>query len=252
MEYHKSIHIHGGYMQRRSQSFIKLLVFILILVSLACSTSQLAAPTSTPKPKPTKTRTPTKTPKPSQTPQPTRTPDIEATQYRDKLNTEVQTYYDAGYLTTTDGKFKEYDDFYKDWAQLGWYNSWKLKDTASDFYMKAHFKWSSAYRSADLSGCGFIFALQDNENGDHYAVFLDRSKVYFVVTGYYYEPFNPTRGTARVKFDNPADHPIEANFTLIVKGTTAYVLVDEELVGEYTLSASKPLDGQLGLALLSG
>ncbi|HEX2998016.1 MAG TPA: hypothetical protein VHP14_24540 [Anaerolineales bacterium] len=239
-------------MQRRSQKPIKLLVFILILVSLACSTSQLAAPTSTPKPKPTKTRTPTKTPKPSQTPQPTRTPDVDATQYRNELNTEVQTYYDAGYLTTTEGKFKEYDDFHEDWAQLGWYSSWKFKDTASDFYMKAHFKWSSAYRSADLSGCGFIFALQDNENGDHYAVFLDRSKVYFVVTGYYYEPFNPTHGTGRVKFDNPADHPVEADFTLIVKGTTAYVLVDEELVGEYTLSASKPLDGRLGLALLSG
>ena len=164
-------------MQRNTQNPIRLFVFVLILVSLACSTSQLATPTNTPKP--TKTTSPTKTPKPSQTPSPTRTPDVAATQHRGELNAEVQTYYDKGYLTTTKGKFKEYEDFREEWAQLGWYNSWGLSATASDFYMKAHFKWSSAYRSADLSGCGFIFALQDNENGDHYAVFLDRSKVYF-------------------------------------------------------------------------
>jgi len=237
-------------MQRKAQNPIMLFVFVLILVSLACSTSQPATPTNTPKP--TKTASPTKTPKPSQTPWPTRTPNVAATQRRDELNAEVQTYYDKGYLTTTKGKFKEYDDFRKEWAQLGWYNSWGLRDIASDFYMKAHFKWSSAYRSADISGCGFIFALQDNENGDHYAVFLDRSRVYFVVTGYYYESFNPTRGTGRVNFDNPADHPIEADFTLIVKSAYAYVLVDEELVGEYTLSESRILRGELGLALLSG
>ena len=73
-----------------------------------------------------------------------------------------------------------------------------------------------------------------------------------VETGYYYEPFSPTRGTGRVNFDNPADHPVEADFTIIVKGAYAYVLVDEELVGEYTLSESKILRGELGLALLSG
>lgn len=241
-------------MKRKTQNPIILFAFVLILISIACSTSQppTASRTNTPKPTATKTVPPTKTPKPSATPRPTQTPDLAATKHADELNAEVESYFDKGYLTTTKGKFREYHDFREDWAQLGWYNSWSLKDTASDFYMKAHLKWSSAYRSADLSGCGFVFALQDNENGDHYAVFLDRSKVYFVETGYYYKPFNPTRGTGRVKFDNPADHPAEADFTLLVKGAYAYVLVDEELVGEYTLSQSRNLHGKLGLALLSG
>lgn len=61
-----------------------------------------------------------------------------------------------------------------------------------------------------------------------------------------------TRGTGRVQFDNPFDHPVEADLTLIVKGTYAYVLVDDEVVGEYTLSQSKILRGTIGLALLSG
>jgi hypothetical protein len=117
--------------------------------------------------------------------------------------------------------------------------------------MSAHFKWSSAYRNADTSGCGFIFAGQ--ENNDHYAVFLDRSKILFVETrSPFYNPVGLTRGTGRVKFDNPADHPAEADFTLIVRDAYAYVLVDDELVGEYTLAQSKVLKGKLGLALLSG
>lgn len=240
-------------MQRKSQNPVLLFVLLLILLLNACATSQPPpTATSTPEPTATKVLTPTQTPKPSPTPRPTNTPNLAATERRDELQLEVQSYFDQGYLTTTEGRFREYEDFREEWAQLGWYNSWSFTDTASDFLMSAHLKWSSAYRSADLSGCGFVFALQNNENGDHYGVFLDRSKVYFVETGYYYRPFNPTRGTGRVNFENPADHPVEADLTLIVKGTTAYVWVDEELVGEYTLSQSRTLRGRLGVALLSG
>ena len=73
-----------------------------------------------------------------------------------------------------------------------------------------------------------------------------------VETSYYYRSIGPTRGTGRVKLDNPADRQVEADFTLIVKGAYAYVLVDEEVVGEYTLAQSKNLHGRLGLSLLSG
>ena len=55
-----------------------------------------------------------------------------------------------------------------------------------------------------------------------------------------------------MNLDNPVDHPVEADFALIVKGAYAYVLVNEEVVGEYTLAQSKVLRGRLGLSLLSG
>lgn len=227
--------------------------FLFILVSLACATFQ-PKPTSTPEPTSTLAPSPTatQTRRPSPTPRPTRTPNLAATEHAEELAVEVQSYFDQGYLTTTAGVFREFEEFREEWAQLGWYSSWLFNETASDFYMAAHFKWSSAYRNADVSGCGFIFALQNNENRDHYAVFLDRSQVYFVETGYYYQPFRPTRGTGRVNFANPADQPVEADFTLIVKDAYAYVLVDGEVVGEYTLSQSRNLEGRLGLALLSG
>jgi len=166
---------------------------------------------------------------------------------------EAQKYFDLGYLTTVDGKFVQYDDYFYEWAQLGWYRWMTLKEKPSDFFITAHLKWSSAFRNADVSGCGFVFAIQDND--DHYAVFLDRREVLFLnadQTKNYSTRVNVTRGTGRVKFNNPADQAVEADFTVIVKGAYAYVLVDGEVVGEYTLSKSKVLHGNLGLTTFSG
>jgi hypothetical protein len=168
----------------------------------------------------------------------------------DDLHAEVETYFDQGFLSTTDGRFFEEQDFNEEWAQLGWYSWWPLNQRARDFYLSAHFKWTSAYRNADISGCGFAFAIQENE--DHYAVFLDQSEVLFIDADAYFQKLSPTRGNARVDFGNPFEEPAEADVTLIVNGTTAYVLVDDELAGQYTLSQSKALRGYLGLTLLSG
>ena len=237
-------------MQRKLPHPLLSFVFILIVVSLACSTTQ-PTPTIPPQPTatPTQAATPTNTLRPSPTPRPTRTPNLAATQNAAELNAEVKAYYDKGYLATTDGRFVMLDDFSYDWAQLGWYNWLPLKDSASDFFLSGHFKWDSAFKNSDISGCGFIFDLQPND--DHYAVFLDRAKIFFLITDHalgYSKPMSPTRGTGRVKFDYPA----EADFTLIVKNAYAYVLVNNEVVGEYTLAQSRSLRGDLGLTVLSG
>lgn len=235
-------------MQRKPIHPIMSFVFVLIVISLACTTAQ-STPTNTPQSTATETAIPTNTPRPSPTLRPTRTPNLAATQHAEELNAEVQAYYDKGYLTTTEGKFDELDNFSYDWAQLGWYNWLPLQESASDFFLSAHFKWDSALKNSDTAGCGFIFDLQPND--DHYAVFLDRKKVYFLITDHtrgYSKPITPTRGTGRVKFDYPA----EADFTLIVKGAYAYALVNGEVVGGYTLSQSRALRGDLGLTVLSG
>ena len=235
-------------MQQKNRNAVISFISALILISLACGTAQ-PTPTSMPEPTPTNTITPTNTLTPSPTPQPTQTPNLAATQRAEELNAEAQTYFDQGYISTTNGRFKELEDFSYDWAQLGWYNWLPLEETASDFFLSGHFKWNSAFQNSDISGCGFIFSIQ--ENNDHYAVFLDRSKVFFLITDRslgYSKPITPTRGTGRVKFDYPA----EANFTLIVQDHSAYVLVDGKEVGEYTLAQSRPMQGKLGLTVLSG
>ena len=242
---------------QRSNTLLLFLVSLTLVLS-ACSISAVQptatpASTETPKPTATTTLTPTNTPKPSPTPRPTKTPNLAATERMDGYNAETQSYFDKGYLKTLAGKIKEMDDFSYDWAQLGWYNWQSLDNKVTDFYISAHFVWSSAFRNADTSGCGFIFAIQ--ENGDHYAVFLDRREILFLnsdQTANYSRKVGLTRGTGRVNFDNPADHPVSADFTLIVNGLYAYVLVDGQDIGEYTLAQSKILRGDIGLSLLSG
>jgi len=240
------------------RSFGPKLFVILVVGSIilsACSTfAPTPVPTETAKPTATVTNTPTKTPRPTSTPRPTITPNLAATQKYEDFQAEVQSFVDLGYLNSTDGNFKEYEDFTYDWAQLGWYNWLPLGTTVEDFMITSHFRWWSAYRNADDSGCGFVFAIQDDSS--HYAVFLDRAKIIFLDAnssyGSYSLPVGKTSGTGKVKFDNPFDHPVEADFTLIVNGTSAYVLVDKELIGQYTLAQSRILKGQVGLTLLSG
>lgn len=230
---------------------VSLLVAVLILVSLACS-AVIAAPTATPvPPSPTQppTSVPTDTPQPTATLEPTATPDIAATQQMESLQAEVQSYYDKGYLNTTDGRFIQQENFKEEWAQIGWYQWWTLDQQASDFFMSAHFKWSTALQTSDVSGCGFVFAIQDND--DHYAVFLDKSRILFLYSKQAFKgarEVGKTRGTGRVSFGNPA----EADFTLIVKDASAYVLVNNDMIGQYSLSKDAPLQGSLGLTLLSG
>src|SRR6266542_1134042 len=239
-------------MQRKTiVSILAVTLLVSLLVLSACSTfaPPSPTPTNTPHPTSTNTTTPTITPTSTSTPRPTATPNLAATQKYADFNKEVQSYYDLGYLAKTDGTVKEIDDFKDDWAQLGWYRWLPMNRDVSDFFMSAHFKWMSAYKNADESGCGFAFAINDS---GHYAVFLDRSKIVFLDADSSYGNYSllvgRTRGSGRVKFGNPG----EADFTLIIKGISAYVLVDNELVGEYTLAKSRILRGDVGLTVLSG
>lgn len=252
-------------MQTRKSMFI--LIFLLVLSVLAPSCSSRVSqplPIDTPKPTSTITHTPTITPIPSFTPLATRTPNLAATQHRAATQTanfasleewklETQHFYDLGYLPTTNGTYRNYQTHVEEWAQLNWYRYDVYEWGAKDFYMSAHFKWSSAYRNADLSGCGFVFAVQDNY--DKYSVFLDRNRILFYIyeQSYgYYLPLGLTRGTDRVQFGNPFDQPVEADFTLVVSDAYARVLVDGELMSEYTLSTNKLVEGGYGPAILSG
>jgi hypothetical protein len=242
-------------MHHKFSNPIILLFLSMVLVFSSCSTFAPApTPTKTLQPTATRTLVPTATLTPTQTRRPTRTPIIAETQRVEGYQAELKSYVDQGYLDTTDGDFHEFDNFTDEWAQLGWYRWWDLGPNTANFVMSAHFKWTSAYRSADVSGCGFAFAIQ--KDGSHYAVFLDRSKIIFfdydTSYGTYSRYVGKTRGSGTVKFGNPFDAPVEADFTLIVNDMNAYVLVDKEFIGQYTLAQSRILRGGIGLTVYSG
>jgi len=224
---------------------------ILVLASLACSFGAPAEPTATPEPpEPTATNTasptPTETPKPTSTPRPSATPNVAATQRVDEFRALLQTFEENGFIETTDGQIAQMPSFEEEWAQIGWYRWWPYDEVSSDFVFKAHLNWSTAIATTDESGCGFIFGIQEND--DHYAVFLDKSRILFLMkrgSGVY--QVGKTSGSGRADFGNPA----EADFAVAVKGQSAFVSVNGE-VTEYTLSVDQTTRGVYGVTLLSG
>ena len=225
---------------------IVLAVFVLVVASLACSGgASTQAPTSAPIP-PTDTPKPVPTTPPTSTPEPLPTPDVAATKKADEFLTALKTFQDKGYAQQAEGKITELEPFKEEWAQIGWYQWWPYDNVVSDFVFKGHFKWSTASNTPEISGCGVIFGLQDNK--DHYAVFLDRSRILFLMSrGSNVYNVGKTRGSGRASFGNPA----EADFSISVKGQSAYVAVNSDIT-EYTLSMDQTTEGNFALTLLSG
>lgn len=222
-------------------------VMILAFVTMACSqtaaptaTATAVPPTNTPEP------TATNTPKPTKTPKPTATPDVAATQVIEDFNATLQDQMDNGYVTTMDGKITQVDDFEQAWAQLGWYQWWPQDDVMNDFVFKSHISWSAASNTPEVSGCGIIFGLQDND--DHYAVFIDKGRILFLMgRGSNIYNVGKTSGSGRLNYGNPA----EADLIVTIKGQMAYVSVDGD-VTTYTLSADQTSRGTFALSVLSG
>ena len=163
------------------------------------------------------------------------------------LSAEVQKFKEEGRIPTADGEYIKLEDFSQTFSQLTYYQAYPTGINLENFVFSGHFKWSTAIATSDVSACGILFAGQPDSSD--YAVFLDKSRVYFSSsTATAYSEVGKTSGTGRVNFGNPA----EADFSLIVYQTHAYVYVDGQFIGEYTLSSSKPLKGAFGYGIISG
>ncbi len=227
-----------------------ILLFGLLAVSLACSgtAAPTAVPTTTPAP-PTAMATATATLEPTSTPRPTATPDLAATEQANARQELLQSYVEAGYIDSASGSFEEVPEFEDAWPQIGWYQWYPLHEDATaygDLVFQGHFSWETAVQTSDLSGCGVLFGLQPNS--DHYAVFLDRARIAFMMSrgGTVYE-VGKTKGSGKPKTHETG----EADFALIVSGAKAVVIVDGTPT-EYTLSADQKSSGEFAVSILSG
>jgi hypothetical protein len=232
--------------------FLLCTILVLALVFLVACSSEVA-PTPTPTIPPvtnTPLPTPTNTERPTTTPRPTLTPDVVATEIYDNLFSQVQMFKDEGLIPSTNGEYIELETFSKNIAKIGWLQYWYYGFEVENFVFNANAKWRTAVDTSDTSGCGIVFALQEKENSnEYYGIVLDKSRIYFTFTrsGYYHE-LGKTRGTGRLDFGNPA----EAEMTVLVYDEQAYVYVDDDFIGEYTLSEDKELRGKFGFGLISG
>ncbi len=194
----------------------------------------------------TKIIEPSKTPKPTSTPKPSATPDIVATQQYSEFLSLIQHFEDKGYVDSTNGTAYQLAPFEEEWAQIGWFRWWPYEFSGADFVFSGHFDWSTASATPEISGCGIVFGLQEND--DYYAVFLDKSRILFLrKTGASLYEVGKTRGSGRANFGNPA----EADFAIAVKDKSAFVSVNGE-VTEYTLLSTQSTEGTFAATLLSG
>jgi len=233
-------------MHRKSYSPIMLAGLVLILASLACGGITPATPTSVPTDTPIPA-TATNPPEPTSTPVPTATPNVAATQRYDDLFSKVQKFATDKLIPNTNGEYIELPDFNESFSQIGYYQSYPTKVEVGAFVFIGHLKWETATATSDVSGCGILFAQQQDTSD--YAVFLDKSRIFFSSsTPQYYSELGKTRGSGRLNLGNPA----EADMTLLVYNNYAYVYVDDKLIGEYTLSKDKTLKGIFGYGIISG
>lgn len=91
--------------------------------------------------------------------------------------------------------------------------------------------------------------IRDPRGWGDYSIFLNQKSILYLQTkfnrGYY---VGKTRGTGETNIGDAT----EADFTVIVNDYYSYVLINGEVVGEYSLSKSDPIDGKLGISILSG
>jgi hypothetical protein len=227
--------------------FPSIVVILLFNLMSACSQASPSTPTATATPVPA---TPTKTVKPTSTPRPTRTPNVTETQSYDDIFSDVQKFKDEGLIPSTDGEYNVLENFSETFAQRGYLNYLYYDFTVKHFVYKAHVKWSTSDDTSDTSGCGIVFAVEPKgDSNNYYGVVLDKSRIYFSTTygGYYYD-MGKSRGKGTLSFGNPA----AADFTMLVYDYKAYVYVDGEFIGEYTLSKDRELSGHFGYGIISG
>ncbi len=226
------------------------LVLVLIVFSISCG---LGAGPATPTSAPTATSNPpTATIPPSATPKPTATPNLAATQAMDDILTKIKGYVADGYLASDQGEVVDLDDASLTMAKLNYLD---IQDTGYQHRVKDFVVWTdltvdsaAVVNYPEYSGCGFMFRLQDN--GDAYTAMVTKDRVLLTScrSSHCYE-LGKTRGTGRLQYENE----VKAHMELIVNDVSAYVLVDNQLIGEYSLSTDFMTDpGFFAYTIISG
>jgi len=240
-------------METSRNLLIVLAAFALAASMSACGLGASVAPTPTPTVPPatnTPLPTPTKTVRPTFTPKPTATPDVVATEIYDNLFSQVQMFKDEGFISSTNGKYIKMNDYREEFAQIGYLHPRFYDLKLEHFVFNADVKWGTAMETSDTSGCGIVFGFQEGgKYGYYYGVVLDKSRIYFTsIDSLGFRELGKTRGTGRLNFGNPA----ETELTLLVYDYRTIVYVDNEFIGEYTLSMDRDLYGNFGFGIISG
>jgi hypothetical protein len=227
---------------------------LLMLILSACGASAPVATSTLPATVTsieTSALTATATVIPTKTPPPTATPNLAATQQYDDFFAVVQKIHEAGQIPSTDGKYLELDDYQDEVATKLSYEYAETGVNTKNFIVRGDFEWSNAINTTNISGCGFVFRVQ--QNTDHYLIVLDAFsgvKLASSTDRGTYSMGSPQNGDEKLSDFGPG--PYHANFTLVVNDLKSYVYVNDVYYGEYKLLDYRITDsGLLSGAVLS-
>jgi hypothetical protein len=163
----------------------------------------------------------------------------------------VQKYYEAGQISTTEGQYVVLDDYQDELASKLAYAWAETGLIAKNFIIQADFEWSNAINTVNLSGCGFIYRMQQNQ--DHYIIILDAFSG--VKLASHTDKGTSSMGSPQNGEQTTSDfgpNPYQATFTLVVNELKTYVYINDVYHGEYNLLKHRILDsGPLAVAVLS-
>lgn len=153
---------------------------------------------------------------------------------------DVQDYYSKGYLPFPNGQLYVLDDFSKTTPSMEVFDFTRTRQQVQEFALWADIELDSRGSTTypNYTGCGFAYRVQNNSDG--YTAILTNNAVRM---GYckggmtQCELFGTTFGTGEVNVGNKT----KTQFSLIVNRDFAYALVDDVLVGQYTLFTTKLL-----------
>lgn len=242
-------------MKNRSFKNVLLVCMGIILILTACGVNAPAATptlanTATATNTPTPTLTPTATLTPTKTPKPTITPNLAATQQYEDFFAVVQKVYDAGQISTLDGRYSNLDD-YSDELAMGYGYSWNPTGrSAKNFIIRADFDWEVANQK-NYSGCGYMF------RADQYAVYyyiIALDGLNGVLLSYKgIDGNHPAQLIKKMDMPDMGSNPYQAQFTLVVTDTAAYTYVNGNFLTEHRLKSNWLTEsGSLSSLVLTG
>lgn len=234
-------------MNKNRPHYILAFIFSLTLLTLTCNFLVSAAPTSVVSSQvPSLMETPTQIISASPTNSPivenTSAPtlEIQSTQTtEDPIMTDVQYYYEKGYLPYSTGALTSLPDFLKAQPSGSVVNDFtRTRTEAQDFALWADIELNTIGSTVypKYTGCGFAYRVQNGSAGYTAILTNDYVRMGACSSGMYQcELFGTVAGDGKVNVGNKT----KAQFSLAVNKNRAYAFVDGTLVGQYDLYTTR-------------
>ncbi|MEW5869948.1 MAG: hypothetical protein AB1894_11775 [Chloroflexota bacterium] len=172
--------------------------------------------------------------------------DMRATQQAQPLIDWIQKLANEGAISTTAGAYYPIEDLDKSVAQINYFSWWDTGYSAENFAILTDVAWDVASDKANWfnTGCGFVFADQDDDFYFFLKLSLDgmatlRSR-----------KFDNWNMLSQKKFGKPTIPSGQANVLMIVLDQRVKLYVDDQPILDSYASALRP--GQINLSLSSG